>query len=140
MPNPNETSYVVVIQCDRAMNQTCAGYQCEWAFSTRKDAFARYPAGEGIRYLSMSCGGCPGRAVTRKLTNVKKGLKKREQRGIDSVAVHLASCITRSSHHGPRCPHIDAIKQQVELAGFSWIEDSRISPTAEKRRAEGLYK
>ena len=135
----NEKDYVVVVQCDQAMNQVCAGFQCEWAFSARLDAFARYPADKPIRYLSMSCGGCPGRAVTRKLINLKKGLKKREQRDIESVAVHLSTCITRSSHHGPKCPHIDAIKHQVELAGFSWVEDSRISKLTEKRRAEGMY-
>ncbi len=143
METENEKDYVVVIQCDRAMNQVCAGFQCEWAFSARRDAFARYPANtpeKSVRYLSMSCGGCPGRAVTRKLVNVAKGLKKREGRGSESVAVHLASCVTRSNHHGPRCPHIDAIKRQAALAGFpDVIEDSRISPMAEQRRAEGAY-
>lgn len=138
--------YVVVVQCDRTVNQTCSGFQCEWAFSTRRDAFARYPADTAekpIRYLPISCGGCPGRAVTRKLINIKKGLKKREQRGAETLAVHLSTCITRSSCHGPRCPHIDAIKQQITLAGFpasEIIEDSRISPIAEKRRAEGMYR
>ncbi len=138
--------YVVVIQCDRAVNQVCSGFHCEWAFSSRRDAFARYPADAAekkIRFLPISCGGCPGRAVTRKLVNVKKNLKRREQRGAETVAVHLSTCITRSSHHGPRCPHADAIKRQIELAGFpaaDIVEDSRISPKAEQRRAEGMYR
>lgn len=136
----NEKDYVVVVQCEQATHHVCAGFQCEWAFSSRLDAFARYPADRKVRYLPISCGGCPGRAVTRKLMNLKTGLKKREQRGMESVAVHLSSCITRASHHGPKCPHEDAIKIQVERAGLSWIEDSRISQLAEKRRAEGMYR
>jgi predicted metal-binding protein len=139
--NPNEaveTTYLVVVQCERRVNTVCAGYQCEWAFWARRDAFAEYPP-EGVRYLSMSCGGCPGRALTRKLVNLKSGLKKRENRGTEGVRVHLSTCITRSSHHGPACPHLALLKQQIDLAGLPWVEDSRISPTAERRRAEGLY-
>ncbi len=132
------SDYIVVVQCDARVREVCAGFQCEWAFATRRDAFAGLPA-EGVRYLPMSCGGGPGRALTRKLVNLRKGLKKRENREGEDVRVHLATCITRSSHHGPKCPHIDALKRQIELAGFPWIEDSRISPLAEKRRAEGLY-
>lgn len=148
MPTPTQTpnktattpyTYIVTVQCDRRTNQVCAGYQCEWAFTTRRDAFAGYPAGENVRYLPMSCGGCPGRSLERKLMNLKKGLKKRENRGLEGVRVHLATCITRNSRHGAKCPHLAALKQQIEIAGLPWVEDSRISPLAEKRRAEGLY-
>lgn len=135
-----EISYVVVIQCDQAVHAVCPGFMCEHAFNARKDGFADYPADARIRYLPMSCGGCPGRATLRKLMNLKKNLKKRE--GLESgvAVVHLSTCITRSSHHGPRCPHIDYIKAEVARAGFPCREDSRISLLAEKRRSEqGMY-
>lgn len=134
-----EKERVIVIQCDQVVHEVCAGFLCEMAFSSRKDAFARYPADRSMRYVSMSCGGCPGRATLRKLINFKNNLKKREQKTPESVVVHLSSCITRTNHHGPRCPHIDYIKKQIEEAGFEWVEDTRLSPTAEKRRAEGIY-
>lgn len=134
-----EKSYVVVVQCDQVINGVCAGFLCEHAFTARIDAFERYPADRPMRYLSMSCGGCPGRATLRKLMNFKGNLKKKEKLDGSIVAVHLSSCITRSNHHGPRCPHIDYIKGQIERAGFDWVEDSRLSPNAERRRQEGMY-
>lgn len=135
-----EKSYVVVVQCDQVVNQTCPGFLCEHAFNARIDAFARYPADRPMRYISISCGGCPGRPTLRKLVNLKGNLKKREKLDADVAVVHLSSCITRSNHHGPRCPHIDYIKGQIERAGFDWVEDSRLSPTAEKRRQNGMYR
>ncbi len=129
---------VVVIQCDQAVRENCPGYLCSWAFDTRIDAFKDYPK-EGVRYMATTCGGCTGRAVWRKLVNVRNNLKKRDQLTPDAVMVHLSTCITRSSVHGPRCPHIDYIKGQIERAGFDYVEDSRISQLAEKHRAEGRY-
>ncbi len=134
-----EKSFVVVVQCDQAVHSVCPGFLCEHAFSARRDAFAAYPADRAMRYMSISCGGCPGRATERKLVNLARNLKKRESLSSDAVIVHLSSCITNSNHHGPRCPHIDYIKGQIRLAGFDCVEGSRYSPTAEKRRAEGMY-
>ena len=134
-----EKNLVVVVQCDQVVHEVCPGFLCEHAFSSRTDAFARYADNKDMRYMSVSCGGCPGRAVVRKLMNVRNNLKKRENRPHSEVVVHLSSCITRSNHHAPRCPHIDYIKGQVARAGFDCVEDSRLSPTAEKRRQQGLY-
>lgn len=131
--------YVVVVQCDQVVHEVCPGFLCEHAFNARKDAFARYPAEQKLRYIAISCGGCPGRAVLRKLQNLKTNFKKREQLTPDFAVVHLSSCITRTNHHGPRCPHIEYIKGQVARAGFDCIEDTRLSPYAEKRRQEGIY-
>ena len=135
-----EKSYVAVIQCDQTIGQVCSGFQCEYAFNARKEGFSGYPRDRHVRYISMSCGGCPGRATLRKLINLKKGLKKRDDLDSGVVMVHLSTCITRSSHHGPRCPHIDYIKGQIARAGFDFVEDSRISPGAEKRRQQGCYR
>ncbi|MCD8138260.1 MAG: CGGC domain-containing protein [Planctomycetaceae bacterium] len=132
--------YVIVVQCDQVVHDACPGFMCEHAFTRRADAFSIYPADERVRYLPISCGGCPGRGTLRKLMNVKKNLRKREDTGSEIAAVHLSTCITRASHHGPRCPHIEYIKAEVARAGFVCREDSRISPLAEKRRdAAGNY-
>ncbi len=131
--------YVVVVQCDQVVHEVCPGFLCEHAFNGRMDAFARYPTEQKLRYISISCGGCPGRAVLRKLQNLKDNFKKREQLSPDFGVVHLSSCTTRHNHHGPRCPHIDYIKEQVARASFDCIEDSRISKLSEKRRQEGIY-
>lgn len=132
-------SYVVVVQCDQTVRHVCPGFLCEHAFTARTGGFTRYPADAKMRYASISCGGCPGTAVLRKLMNLKHNLKKREKTDSDAVVVHLSSCITRSNHHGPRCPHIDYIKGQVSRAGLDCVEDSRISPKAEERRQQGMY-
>lgn len=138
--DPSEKNVVVVVQCDQVVRETCPGFLCEHAFNARADAFARYPRDKPVRYLSVSCGGCPGRATLRKLINYVKNFKKRENGLAESIVVHLSSCITRSNHHGPRCPHIDYIKGQIERAGLDWVEDSRLSAAAEKRRANGMYR
>jgi predicted metal-binding protein len=131
--------YVVVVQCDQVVHEVCPGMLCEHAFTARADGFARYPKEQALRYNAISCGGCPGRPTLRKLMNLKNNLKKREGKAADAIIVHLSSCITRENHHGPRCPHIDYIKNQVAEAGLDCVEDSRLSPTAEKRRKEGVY-
>lgn len=131
---------MVVIQCDQSVHQVCPGFLCEHAFNARTGGFARYPVDQDMRYISISCGGCPGTTVLRKLTNLIRNLKKREQTDTDAVVVHLASCISRSNHHGPRCPHIDYIKGQVARARLDCVEDSRISQLAEKRREQGMYR
>lgn len=134
-----EKRYVVVVQCDQVVRHVCSGFQCEHAFNARTDAFSRYPADAKVRFITMSCGGCPGRAAHRKLINLRKNMKKREDLDKDVVMVHLSSCITRSNHHGPRCPHVDYIKEAITRAGLEYVEDSRLSPTSEKRRAQGMY-
>lgn len=134
-----EKGYVVVVQCDQVVHQVCPGFLCEHAFNARKDGFARYPAEQKLRYAAISCGGCTGRAVLRKLMNLKNNLKKREQIDPSTIIVHLSTCITRASHHGPRCPHIDYIKGQVARAGLDCLEDTRISPNSEKARQAGRY-
>ncbi|MDR1534042.1 MAG: CGGC domain-containing protein, partial [Planctomycetota bacterium] len=114
-----EPGYVVVVQCGEATGKVCSGFLCEHAFNSRLDAFAGYPAEQRIRYNAISCGGCPGRAVLRKLVNLTKNLKKRDGLGMESVVVHLSTCIVRPSHHGPRCPHLEYLREQVARAGLA---------------------
>lgn len=137
--NTENTRIVLVVQCAQVTDQVCPGCLCEHAFTARTGGFTRYHGMENIRYNAFSCGGCPGRPVLRKLINYKRNLKKRENLSPDVVTVHLSSCITKSNHHGPRCPHIDYIKRQVGETGFRCVEDSRISAKSEEHRQAGRY-
>lgn len=55
---------VVIIQCD-TVQQRCCGYNCTHAFYSREGKFAGYP--EDTHYMSFTCGGCSGGALTVKL-------------------------------------------------------------------------
>jgi predicted metal-binding protein len=126
----NEKDYVVVVQCD-IVKQRCSGFLCEQSFHERTGGFADYPKDRAYRTLYMTCGGCCGLAVQRKLTHLARLLKKKENMGKERIVIQLSSCMTRDNFHGPVCPHLDYIKVR---------EDTRISPLSEKRRQEGLYR
>ena len=135
-----EKDYVVVVQC-HIVKERCSGYLCEEAFSKRTGAFSEYPADGQIRFLSLTCGGCCGRAVHRKLANLIKQIGKRDGIEKDRIGVHLSSCICFDSYHGPECPHKDYLKVMIsEKLGVDMVEGSRISKLTEKRRKEGKYK
>ena len=132
--------YVVVVQC-HIVKERCSGYLCEDAFSKRTGAFEGYPVDRQIRFLSLTCGGCCGRAVHRKLANLIKQIGKRDHIEKHKIGVHLSSCISFDSYHGPQCPHKDYLKTMIcEKLGLDMVEGSRISELAEKRRKEGRYK
>jgi predicted metal-binding protein len=103
-------------------------------FAERKDRFEGY--GDGVLYVPFSCGGCPGRRVSRLLLHLTRAVKKR---GIErsEIAVHIASCTVNDSAHYPPCPHLHYLKTIVRRAGFPLIEGSYISKAAEAHRAGG---
>ena len=133
--------YVVVVQCDIVMER-CSGYFCEKAFNERNGAFGAYAGTQQeLRSLYLTCGGCCGRAVLRKLSDLIRAIKKKEGIAKDRIVVHLASCITKDNFHGLPCPHIDYLKTLIQdKLGLALREDSHISEKAEKRRQEGLYR
>jgi len=133
-----EPDYLVIVQCD-LVKQRCSGYFCEKAFHERADGFAPYPADRACRTLYLTCGGCCGKAVQRKLTHLARCLKKHEGVAKDRLVVHLASCITRDNFHSPRCPFADYMKTLISRAGLACREDTHLSPVSERRRAAGLY-
>jgi predicted metal-binding protein len=133
-----DTRYVIVLQCDVA-KQRCSGFGCENAFWNRIDAFGGYPSDKVIRYLSMSCSGCPGRSVQRKLSNFLSRSKGKSDVQPGQVAVHFASCICKDNFHGPPCPHYDYIKTIVDRCGLRWAEGTVISKKAEARRKDGKW-
>jgi predicted metal-binding protein len=135
-----EKEYIVVVQCHIAMER-CSGYFCEKAFNGRIGGFEEYPKEKPYRTLYLTCGGCCGMAVHRKLHDLMKMAKNQEKIEKDRIIVHLATCITKDSYHGPQCPHLDYIKTIIQdKLGLDLLEDTTISKKAEARRKEGKYK
>ena len=87
----------------------------------------------------MTCGGCCGRATHRKLSNLVKQIKKRENLGKENIVVHLSSCITKDNYHGPPCPHLDYLDKLIGKLELDIKRDTSVSEIAEKRRNEGVY-
>ena len=132
-------TYIVVVQCHIVMER-CSGYFCEQAYTERTGLFSSYPAERDYRTLYITCGGCCGRGVFRKLGDLTRTIKKREAVEKDQIVVHLASCITHDNFHGPRCPHLDYLKTMIaDNAGLDLLEGTHISKLAEGRRAKGIY-
>lgn len=137
----SETSkkYIVIVQC-HIVKQRCSGYLCELAAHQRTGGFAHYPEDAGYRTLTMTCGGCCGRAVHRKLCNVVKMARKQEGIEKSEIVVHLSSCITKDNYHGPPCPHLDYLNVLIkDKLGLDVCEGTSVSEKAEKLRRAGVY-
>jgi predicted metal-binding protein len=134
-----EKDYIVVVQCE-IVKQRCSGYHCERAFHERTGGFAAYPKDREHRVLTLTCGGCCGKAVQRKLTHLVRKMKKAEGIGKDRIVVQLATCITRDNFHSPRCLFTDYMKELIARTGIECREDTHVSRTAESRRTSGSYK
>ena len=133
-----DKDYLVVVQC-HIVKERCSGYFCEKAFHERTGGFRDYPPGRPPRMLSITCGGCCGRAVHRKLGNLLRQIKKREGVEKDRVVVQLSTCITKDNYHGPPCPNLPYLRALIAKLGVDVRDDTTISETAERRRKEGIY-
>ena len=133
-----DKDFIVIVQCHLVM-QRCSGYFCEKAFHDRVGGFADYAPGKAYRTLFMTCGGCCGRALHRKLSNLVRKIKAKENVEKEQIVVHLSSCITKDNYHGPPCPHLDYLKALIATLGVDVREDTWVSKRAEQRRAEGIY-
>ena len=139
MKNLDDKKFVVVVQC-HIVKERCSGYLCGFAFEERTGGFADYPKEKKIKYLSITCGGCCGRAVHRKLSNFIKQARAKEKIEKKDIVVHLSSCIAKDNYHGPICPHLDYLKNIIcEKLGLEIIEGTKISKSSEKLRKEGKY-
>ena len=130
--------YIAIVQC-HLVKQRCSGYFCEKAFHERSGGFANFAKDKQYRKLNMTCGGCSGRALNRKLNNLIRKLKAKEDISKDKIIVQLSSCITKDNFHGPPCPHLNYLKEIIKKNGLDYQEDTRISKLSEKRRQEGIY-
>ena len=120
--------------------QRCSGYFCEQSYHHRTGGFAGYPSNVNHRILFLTCGGCCGIAVHRKLGDLLRSIKKKEGVDSDQIVIHLASCITKDNYHGPVCPHLEYIKTIIaDKLKLDLVEDTHISKLAERRRQSGKY-
>lgn len=134
----DEKTYIAIVQC-HIVKQRCSGYLCERAFHDRTGGFDRYPAETPYRILPLTCGGCCGRALHRKLGNLVRNLARKESIPKSRIIVHLSSCITKDNYHGPPCPHLDYLKTLIAKLGLDVIEGTRLSDRSQERRKAGLY-
>ena len=133
-----EKDYIAIVQC-HLVKQRCSGYFCEKAYHDRDGGFSGYTKEKEYRTLNLTCGGCCGRALHRKLGNLLRNIKKKEGTGKDRVVVQLSSCITKDNYHGPPCPHLDYLKTLIGKLGLDVVEGTTVSQKAEKRRVAGVY-
>ena len=136
MTDLDNKDYIVVVQCD-LVKQRCSGYFCEKAFHERTGGFADYPRQKAFRTLYLTCGGCCGRAVGRKLSHLVKKLKSKENVEKDRIVVQLSSCIVTDNYHGPPCPHVDYLKTLIGRLGLDIRDGTQISDKAEEQADGG---
>jgi len=135
-----DKDYIVIVQCDIVMER-CSGYFCEKAFNERAGLFSSYHSNKSYRTLYLTCGGCCGRAIHRKLLDLIRTIKKEENVDKKQIIVHLSSCITKDNFHGPVCPHLDYLKTMIlDKLGLDIVEGTYTSKTSEARRKAGIYK
>ena len=72
-----DKDYIVVVQC-HIVKERCSGYFCERAFHDRQGGFAAYPKERAFRTIYMTCGGCCGRALHRKLSHLARKIQDKE--------------------------------------------------------------
>lgn len=130
--------YLIVVQC-HIVQERCSGFHCEKAFHDRTGGFAGYPMDSSYRILSLTCGGCCGRALHRKLSHLIRLSQKRDGLNKSAMVVHLSSCITKDNYHAPPCPHLDYLKELIRKVGLDMVEDTWISKTADNRRDGSEY-
>lgn len=133
-----EKDYIVIVQC-HIVKERCSGYFCEKAFHERTGGFAHYDPGKNFRTLYLTCGGCCGLALHRKLDNLVRKIEAKEGIGKEKIVVQLSSCITRDNYHGPVCPHLSYLKELISRLGLDLCENTAISQRSEKLRQMGVY-
>ncbi len=133
-----QKQYIVLVQCE-IVKERCPGYLCEKAFHERTGGFAQYPKDKAYRILTLTCGGCCGRATHRKLTQFLRTIGKKEGISKDQIVVQLSSCITNDNFHAPPCPHLDYLKTLISRIGLDVVDASVIDEKSEQRRREGVY-
>ena len=109
-PEDKTKTRIAVIRCE-TVSEVCPGVACFRAFYKRHSHFKEY--GDNTEIIGFAtCGGCPGRRVSRLVTSLKK-------HGVD--VVHLSSCMMLEGDY-PACPHVKEIKAMIESKGIKVVE------------------
>ena len=131
--------YIIVVQCHIVMER-CSGFFCEKAFHDRTGGFASLPKEASARIVYLTCGGCCGRALHRKIGNLLQKAEMKDGISKERIHVQFASCITKDNFHGPPCPHLGYLKTLVGKLGVSLGLDTHLSKKSTRLREEGVYK
>ncbi len=108
-------------------------------FTKEMGGVSVYPKDKHFRVNYMTCGGCCGKAVLRKLSQLTRKIYKHEKITKDEIIVQLSSCMTKDNYHSPKCVHLGYIKELIKRVGLAHLEGTRISRKAEERRGQGIY-
>ena len=128
---------IVIIQCEDVVKR-CSGFLCMNDFYERTGKFTEYP--DGVRCMTMTCGGCCGNLLTPKLENLGMRLRKAGMNK-DDVTFHFASCVCSDNSHRLPCPFMGRMKALLQRKGFNNIVlGSHISQKAQEKRDAGIYR
>lgn len=131
------SQFVIVVQCDE-IEKRCAGFLCVRDFYARKGMFRDYP--EDTRYMTLSCGGCPGHRLAQELEHLARRMADAGIRKEDMV-LHFASCMVSDNHHHSACPFVKAMFETARKHGFkNIVSGTYISQTSERKRKAGIYR
>ena len=130
--------YIVIVQC-HIVKERCSGYFCERAFHHRQGGFAGYPKDRAYRTIYLTCGGCCGRALHRKLNHLVRKIQAKEGVEKSRIVVQLSSCIAKDNYHAPPCPHLGYLRTLISRLGLDVVEGTWISDKSESRRKDGVY-
>ncbi len=100
---------IAIVRCE-TVSEVCPGIACFKALQQRRAYFEDYgPDTEIIGFFT--CGGCPGRRVSRLVEKLKP---------YKLDVLHLSSCMMLENTY-PACPHKDEIKKIVEAMGIKVV-------------------
>ncbi|OKY77648.1 MAG: putative metal-binding protein [Candidatus Methanohalarchaeum thermophilum] len=101
---------VAIIRCE-ITSETCPGSGCLGSFQEKKKKFKDYH--EETKLVGFfTCGGCPGRRISRLIKKLEKSDKKPD-------FVHLSSCMFYDEEQEyVECPHLDSIKEVIKSKGI----------------------
>ena len=137
--NLNRKKYIAVVQCQIVVER-CSGFLCEKSFHDRSGGFKGLKENGGYRVSYLTCGGCCGRALQRKIYDLIITSKEYDEINKDEILVQFSSCITNESYHGPKCPHLDYLVDLMKKLKVDVSYGTHISDLSEERRKKGVYK
>ncbi|WP_083453875.1 CGGC domain-containing protein [Syntrophomonas palmitatica] len=109
-PGQKKKTRIAVVRCE-TVSEVCPGVACMAAFNRRQQYFKSY--GDEAEIIGFfTCGGCPGRRVSRLMDSLKK-------HKLD--VVHLSSCMGLSDNYIP-CPHYEEIRKSIENKGIKVVD------------------
>jgi predicted metal-binding protein len=111
--NSKSATHIALIRCDR-ISEVCPATACLLALHEKKVHFKEY--GDDTKLVAFfTCGGCPGRRISRLLNTLVKTIK------VD--VVHLSSCMVKDDYQPP-CPHRVSIIAMIQKKGIKVVEGS----------------